>query len=90
MAFVISNLEVIKSLNGKLTIEQLAPLFILLGVVIIAGIVCIGIHLTSRKKKDETEEAGNDDSLSYPPAYDGVKSISETVVTTLKYNTILR
>ena len=66
MAFVISNIEVIKSLNGRLTVEQLAPLFILLGLAIIAGIVCIRLYLTSRKKTDEAEEAGKNNPLSYP------------------------
>ena len=123
MTFVKLNIEVVKSVNDGLTVEEFAPLFIVLGVAIIAGIVYMGIHLTRRKKKDETEEAGNDDPPSYPglgsaevvlgfsiprppsyddavageeppiysfdnvayehdpPAYEGVESISETVVT---------
>ena len=126
MIFAKSNIELIKSVKETPTVV----FFIVLGVAIIAGIYLIRaiyltrkIYLNRRKKKDETEQAGNDDPPSYhglgsaevvlgfsiprspsyhdsvageeppiysfdnvahehdPPAYDGVESFFETVVT---------
>ena len=44
--------EVNKSVTYGPTVEVLAPAIIVIGLVIIAAIVYIGIHLTSRKKEE--------------------------------------